>query len=123
MPASLYRLAGKQHFAEAPAIQPEDPDVTQQVVVEAQTEVKQDLPVEEVTAVEAPDLISSETLASDSSSSVDTETHNTTNSSPKWDPMWSKTQLLAVANELKLGLTSINTKSEIVAALTAATAA
>ena len=38
----------------------------------------------------------------------------------EWKPSWTKTQLLAVAQEKGLSVTSSNTKAEIVAALTAA---
>jgi hypothetical protein len=40
---------------------------------------------------------------------------------PTWEPTWSKTQLLAVAIQLGLSVTSSSTKNEIIAALTAAT--
>lgn len=38
----------------------------------------------------------------------------------KWEPTWTKSQLLAVAQGMGLSVTSSNTKAEIVAALTAA---
>ena len=45
------------------------------------------------------------------------------NSYPAWDVSWSKTQLLAVAQSLNLSVTSLNTKTEIINALTSATKA
>jgi hypothetical protein len=39
---------------------------------------------------------------------------------PKWEPTWTKSQLIAVAQGMGLSVTSSNTKTEIVAALTAA---
>lgn len=38
----------------------------------------------------------------------------------EWKPSWTKTQLLAVAQEKGLSVTASNTKAEIIAALTAA---
>ena len=39
---------------------------------------------------------------------------------PKWEPSWTKVQLLAVAQSKGLSVTAANTKADIVAALTAA---
>lgn len=39
---------------------------------------------------------------------------------PEWESSWTKVQLLAVAQSKGLSVTAVNTKAEIVAALTAA---
>jgi len=106
MPASIYRMAGRPHFTEAPPTNPEaletsasGPDavaVSEEVI---QEEVVVDPPVESE-KVEEPAALSP---------------------MPNWDPSWSKSQLLAVATKLNLEMSITNTKTEIISALTAAT--
>jgi len=105
MPASLYRLVGKPHHAEI--------EQSQDTVAEPQ--------VHEVTPVESPVVADPEPTVQDQTSVPSEET-----SSPvtvTWDPSWTKAKLLEAAASLGLPVTSINTRAEIIEALTAATSA
>ena len=103
MPASLYRLAGRPHPAEVSTAQP---------VQEARD------PEGSINAVEAEVIESFE----ENNAIVSQETQTPepavkTTPQVTWDASWTKTQLLVVANELGLNVTSTNTKTEILAAL------
>jgi len=115
MPASLYRLAGKPHHSDAPELpEQEQTPVPEQVATEQQVEIQQEIVAVESNEPEhVNDQPDEQNDASDSSIEADPQ--------PEWDASWSKSQLLVVANQLGLNLTSVNTKSEIVAALTSAT--
>ncbi len=109
MPATLYNLANRSHHAEKAVTVPEEPAP---VSVDIQT---------------APALAA---IVEDAAASVPAETPDDTTASdtqepvyPEWDSSWSKTQLLTVAQSLNLNVTSVNTKTEIINALTAATKA
>lgn len=93
MPAALYVLAGRPHPAAAQA-------------PEAQV-VEQPAPAVPEPTVSAPELPA---LADE-----------VTNQAPVWDASWTKSQLLEVASQLQLTVTSANTKAQIIEALTAAT--
>jgi hypothetical protein len=115
MPASLYRLAGKPHHSDAPTPPAqEQASVPEQAAIEQQVEIQK----EEFTAVEpAPEPLNEQPFETEETLSSPVEA----DPKPEWDASWSKSQLLVVANQLGLNLTSVNTKSEIVAALTSAT--
>lgn len=132
MPSSLYRLAGKSHHAEAkpqqspPAeiaeVQASVPDVVIPAAVEAT--VVSHVAVNDEQVVEETVTVDAAAEANDTEALVSDGAENTTATQfPTWDPNWSKAQLLVVANELGLSVTSINTKTEIIRALTAATSA
>jgi hypothetical protein len=110
MPASLYRLANKPHHTEAQvstaAVVPE-PTVQAAAVEEPVNAVSEEPAVEPATA--------DDTLASSASDSQPEPVV------PTWDPSWTKAQLLDVATQLGLEVTSANTKVQIIEALTAAT--
>lgn len=106
MPASLYRMAGKPHFAEGPRVDPEA------LVLSANGP--------DVVAVSEEVILKEEIVASPiKSEKVDGPA--TFSPMPNWDPGWSKSQLLAVATKLNLEMSITNTKIEIISALTAAT--
>lgn len=92
MPASLYRMAGKPHFTEGPA----------------------------VVAV-SEEVIQKEEIIDPSIESEKVDEPATFSPMPNWDPGWSKSQLLAVATKLNLEMSITNTKTEIISALTEAT--
>lgn len=127
MPSSLYRLANKPHPvnvtpAQTGKVENEPAAVEPSAVVETQPEAHSinDVATPVVDTEPAAELAD----VQDSSSDVaDVTDASATVSYPAWDPTWSKSQLLVVADQLGLSVTSINTKSEIVAALTAATSA
>lgn len=101
MPASLYRLAGKPHPAEVSTAQPAPAQVNS-----AEAEVIESFE-------ENNPIVSQETQA------PEPVPEPAVKPTPQatWDVGWSKTQLLGVANELGLNVTSTNTKTEIIAAL------
>ena len=107
MPASLYRLANKSHHAENVEI------------------VKQAAPeIEDVQVVDSADTVPEGTLQVQTSqdSQLDADANaNVEPVTPNWDPNWTKTKLLDFALSLGLNVTSTNTKTEIVNALTAVT--
>jgi len=119
MPASLYRLVGKPHHAE----------VTQPAVVHAEASVQNDavVPVvaDIVTATSEVESsvndVAIDANAASTDEAVADEANDAVVSYPAWDPNWSKTQLLTVASQLGLNVTSANTKNEIIKALTNAT--
>lgn len=114
MPASLYRLVGKPHYSEAPAPQ----EVTESKVVEAFSDVIVESPaaisepVVEEPVVEQPAAVEKAPVSEEPSPTDESPVTKVT-----WDPAWTKTQLLQVANELGLSVTVANTKTEILAAL------
>lgn len=117
MPASLYRLAGRPHHADASNI----PVVDQTSVdVEAKNvDAVYQQPVQEASI----NFEQHDQIAVESSESVD-QLEKESEASPvsvTWDPSWSKAQLLNVALQLNLNVTSANTRSQIVEALTLAT--
>lgn len=129
MPASLYRLVGKPHHAEVSESVKAAEGVN--VVNEPAVSVNVESPVV-VIAATTPDAMVNNNVAEDVSA-VDSSTppavtseltvaKTPTASLPTWDPNWSKTQLLAVASKLGLPVTNLSTKTEIIKALTAATA-
>lgn len=91
MPAALYKLAGKPHPAAAQTTE---------------------TPAE-----------SSETVADVVSSIVKIEenTQEIVNQTITWDPNATKAQLLEIAAQLQIPVTSVNTKAQIIEALTLAT--
>jgi hypothetical protein len=140
MPASLYRMVGRPHYTEVPQPEVEQP-VTQVVTPEIVPEPVLDQPeptemlasfaaqVEEPAvdvveeAQEIPhvvETVDNETTTAESEPEVEGVVVSAPEV-PTWEPTWSKTQLLAVAIQLGLSVTSSSTKNEIIAALTAAT--
>lgn len=128
MPASLYRLVGKPHHAEVSENVKAAESVN--VVNEPAVSVNVESPV--VVAATTPDALANDNVV-EAVSAVDSSTSPVVNSKltvtetptaslPTWDPNWSKTQLLAVASKLGLPVTNLSTKTEIIKALTAATA-
>lgn len=124
MPASLYRLAGKPHPTEA-----NQPVAAPETVVEVQkiletTDVAQ---TESLPEVENNDEIAAQAeVSSVESTSTDESVESSDGEAapvqyPTWDASWTKAQLLEVAVQLNLAVTSANTKTQIVEALTAAT--
>jgi hypothetical protein len=115
MPASLYRLAGKPHHTEIRA-EVSDPQIVEETAPE-------------VTPVETSDVVAAitdeaaipETPAQESPEPEEESVQENVAAPPVWEPTWTKTQLLAVAAQLNLPVTMENTKTEIIAALTAAT--
>ncbi len=108
MPASLYRLANKPHYTESQVSTNEvvpEPAAQPAIVDEPVSVVSEEPAVEPMVADDPPAI--SEPVA---------ET-----ATPIWDPAWTKAQLLEVATQLGLEVTSANTKAQIVEALTAAT--
>jgi hypothetical protein len=99
MPASLYRLAGRPHPAEVSTAQPASAQVNS---VEA----------EAIESFEENNAIVLQEIQASEPAPVVQPTPQAT-----WDVGWTKTQLLVVANELGLNVTSTNTKTEILAAL------
>ena len=106
MPASLYRMAGRPHFAEAPHTEPEA------LVSSANGS--------DVVAV-SEEVIQKEEIVDPPIESEKVDEPATFSPMPNWDPGWSKSQLLAVATKLNLEMSITNTKIEIISALTAAT--
>jgi hypothetical protein len=110
MPASLYRLANKPHHTEAQvstaAVTPEPP-VQAETIEEPMNTVSEEPAVEPAIADDPP-----------AASAPDSQPEPVV---PTWDPAWTKTQLLDVATQLGLEVTSANTKAQIIEALTAAT--
>ncbi len=114
MPATLYNLVNRKHPAdevttsheETHSISANDETPPAEAEIPAQAAA-----IEEATATETLDEAAPEAEAVAEPSY------------PEWDPSWSKTQLLSVAQSLNLNVTSINTKTEIINALTAATKA
>jgi len=107
MPASLYRLAGRPHPAEVSTAQP---------VQEARAAEGS------INAVEAEVIESFEennAIVSQETQAPEPVPEPAVKTTPQvtWDASWTKTQLLVVANELGLNVTSTNTKTEILAAL------
>jgi len=117
MPASLYNLANRKHFADSSA------------VTNVAEEISTPVPAveSEVKIVDVPLAVAIETTI-DEANKTELQEENIVeekvdNNVPNWDASWSKTQLLAVAQSLNLSVTSTSTKTEIVNALTAATKA
>jgi hypothetical protein len=105
MPASLYRLASKPHHAETPA-------VSNQSIQEIEPTQLPD----SIAIVEAEPQAQEAPLPQSAESDAPAETGVVS-----WDPNWTKTKLLDFALSLGLNVTSTNTKTEIISALTAAT--
>ena len=106
MPASLYRLVNKPHHTEivvAPNQAPEEVMVTQ-VEETVAAVVESDVQIQDVQDPQ-PDV------------AIDTAEPD----SRSWDPSWTKTKLLEFALGIGLDVSSTNTKTEIISALTTAT--
>ena len=129
MPASLYRLAGRPHHAEVPTV-----PVAEQVAAEPVVSPVEHAPPVSVIEEPAPEVLNVESPAHDdtaginvsldetaASPDVTSDESATTTSTVTWDPAWTKAQLLEVALQLNLNVSSANTKNQIIDALTAAT--
>ena len=137
MPASLYRLAGKPHHAEVSSVSPPPVEVKEAVQPAAETpavevavpsEPANETIVESTVDAAPPETYHEEASADVVETPVADEVVEPTASveepaTPSWDPTWTKAQLLEVALQLKLEVTSLNTKTQIIQALTAATSA
>jgi len=119
MPASLYRLAGRPHPAEVSTAQP----VQEARAAEESISAVDARPTSaQVNSVEAEVIESFEennVIVSQETQTPEPTPEPTVEPTPQatWDASWTKTQLLVVANELGLNVTSTNTKTEILAAL------
>jgi len=119
MPASLYRLAGKPHPAEVSTAQP----VQEARAAEESISAVDARPTSaQVNSVEAEVIESFEennAIVSQETQAPEPVPEPAVKTTPQvtWDVGWTKTQLLGVANELGLNVTSTNTKTEILAAL------
>jgi len=118
MPASLYNLANRKHHSEtqaevAPTIVVDNAAVAEQIVDSSVV-----LPANAVASDEAAAVQESETAQEPAAENAEAADEKI--SYPAWDVSWSKTQLLAVAQSLNLSVTSLNTKTEIINALTSA---
>lgn len=116
MPASLYRLAGRHHPVEQPAADVESAPVIEVVEQVATSQFEQTI---EASTPQLPaEQVVDPTNAVDEDPAVPEPAAPTY---PVWDSSWTKTKLLGIATDLGLAVTIDSTKSEIVAALTAAT--
>ena len=118
MPASLYRLAGKPHHAEIPAVYPSQDGVAEASsnVAEQQVPVATPAPVVEAIPIE---MVKESVAVIDQPAPQPVEPEPAT-SKAAWDSSWTKTQLLQVANEMGLSLSITSTKADIIAALESA---
>ena len=119
MPASLYRLAGRPHPAEVSTAQPvQEARAAEGSInaVEAQTASAQVNPVE---AEVIESFEENNAIVSQETQTPEPTPEPTVESTPQatWDVSWTKTQLLQLANEFGLNVTSTNTKTEILAAI------
>lgn len=130
MPASLYRLVGKPHHTEVSEVSSEPVEANEAVqsaVVEpvASVGIVNESHVESTIDVSPTETLQEETASDQTTSQSDEATDSATSVEQSqvvtWDPSWSKTQLLEVALQLNLEVTSLNTKTQIIQALTAAT--
>ncbi len=108
MPASLYRLVGRQHPVDQPVAVDSSAPVAEAVetVVAAQIEQAVEVVEDAVSVIE---------------NNVPTEPEPVAPVYPNWDVTWTKTKLLGIATDLGLAVTIDSTKAEIITALTAAT--
>jgi hypothetical protein len=118
MPASIYSMAGKPHHAEVSTTvndevvpEPKSPQVSEEPVIESSPSANV---ISSVVQETSGSSLTQETIESSHQETAEV-------SYPAWDPSWTKAQLLEVAAQLELNVTLINTKTEIIAALTAAT--
>ena len=119
MPASLYRLVGKPHHAEAPEAQlSQNEKATETVgnVIEQPVPVVAPEPVVEAAPAETVE----ETVATVEPPAVQLSETETPVAKVTWDSSWTKSQLLQAANEMGLSLPSTSTKADIIAALESA---
>lgn len=121
MPASLYNLANRKHHAEINVV---ELSKVETVVLPPEPKLEQESQVLEIASDDHVDVVNNESsVVNEQETQVSTTEDTVETSYPEWDASWSKAQLLTVAQSLNLPVTSINTKSEIVSALTAATQA
>lgn len=128
MPASLYRLVGRQHHTEV--TEQSNQILNQPEVGDSSPEtVKVETPADVVTAespttvenIEVEPAVEAPVEKLDNTSAQISEELNVVKPAiPAWDPTWSKSQLLDVASKLGLNITALNTKAQIIDALTAA---
>jgi len=121
MPASLYRLAGKPHPAEVSTAQPiQEARAAEESIsaVDARPTSAQvnSVEAEVIESFEENNVIVSQETQTPEPVPVPEPAVKPTLQAT-WDASWTKTQLLGVANELGLNVTSTNTKTEILAAL------
>ena len=90
MPASLYRLAGKPHHAEMPAVVAE----TTVVVVPKEPEVQQVVESAPEVVESAPEVVESPSIV--------------------WDPTWTRSKLYQVAIDAGLSVDTTMTKASII---------
>lgn len=122
MPASLYRLVGKQHHTEPIVNEPESTPITFQPEDFKAPQVEETSVLDSFANQSENNDVSS-TLAEEdiTPASVDSEDEESSpEETPTWDASWTKTQLLAVAKEIGLNVSVLNTKTEILAALSSA---
>ena len=109
MPASVYRLAGRPHHTERQVTNvdssPFDAPEQMSTIADVQSSPTVDSTPEQAANVESAEVSPS------------------SNQYPTWDPAWTKSQLLEVAAQLGLSVSLVNTKAQIIDALTAATSA
>jgi hypothetical protein len=108
MPASLYRLVGRQHPVDQPVAVDSSAPVVEAVepVVAAQVEQAVEVVEGAVSVIE---------------NDIPAEPEPVAPVYPNWDATWTKTKLFGIATDLGLAVTIDSTKAEIIAALTAAT--
>ncbi len=119
MPASLYRLAGKPHHAEVSAVQPVQEAGTAGESINAVDAQPASAQVNSVEAATIESFEENNAIVSQEMQTPEPTPEPTVEPTPQatWDVSWTKTQLLQLANEFGLNVTSTNTKTEILAAL------
>jgi len=112
MPASLYRLAGKPHFAEVSTDDQATQEIVEAPVEQAPIEIK-----ELVTEV-----VESVPVQTDTTPAPEPIDANVVETAPvvSWDPTWTKAQLTEAAVSMGLTVSPTSTKADIIALLTAA---
>jgi hypothetical protein len=122
MPASLYRLVGRQHPVDQPVAVDSSAPVVEAVepVVEAVEPVVEAVePVATAQVEQAVEVV--EETVSVIENDIPTEPEPVAPVYPNWDATWTKTKLFGIATDLGLAVTIDSTKAEIIAALAAAT--
>ncbi len=119
MPASLYRLVGKQHHAEPAVREPEPAPISVQPEEISVPQAEETSTLDSFASlIETQDVPQSLDEGATISSQESLENENSPlEEVPSWDASWTKAQLLTVAKEMGLNVSTFNTKNEILAAL------